>query len=159
MKPEEIVPTFKTCAGIPQGAFEHSAMVWCTFCGETLVQFREGVIAEAVLCPAPTLEEIIKGELKLVVQPYCGGEDKTRHDVTGLAVMMGQVRDDLTGSRRYLMEVCEYADLAKPDFDKTSRTAAEAALRAWLRMRGGKKPADGTQDGPISEEAQNENAK
>lgn len=134
MKIEELVPTLKTCSGIPGGHFDDSAFVWASACGEQTVLIREGLIDEAVLFPAPTLEEIVKGAGKLRLVPYKGGKAGD-HDgpATGIAVMMGEALDD-DGRKSYLMELCEYGALGKPDFPNSARGAAEAALVAWLRI-------------------------
>jgi hypothetical protein len=142
MNVNDLVPTLATCSRIPGDAFGETAFVWAAACGEKIVLIREGLTDEAVLCPAPTLEEIIKGHLKMRVQPYCGGDLEEKDRVaTGLAVLLGEATS-LLGRRSAIMEVCEYADIANPDFDKSHRSAAEAALLAWLRMKEAEKDGE-----------------
>ncbi len=55
---ENIVPSLEDCRKIPEGSFPNSALVWYSDKEGHFVQSRDPVLA-AIICPAPTLAEIM----------------------------------------------------------------------------------------------------
>lgn len=103
---EQLVPPLELCQQIPDGAFADSALVWVRMYRSQAIGLdeRDGC-CEEIVCPAPTLEEIMK---KLP-------------DMTSIQFIDTYPHWEIT---------CPYTDTT-PCGDKV---AAADMLRLWLRL-------------------------
>ena len=132
---KRIVPSATLCRQIPRGSFEDSIFVWNdSDTGESVTLRRVAEVSvDEPLYPAPTLEEILKGNPVFWIRPYSGKQiGDCEKSTTGMAVLYGHTKSN-SGHKSYKLELCEYRDIQDADSESSHKTGASAALKAWLR--------------------------
>ena len=112
-KLESLVPPLDLCRQIPPGAFDDSALVWERNIGldrteyDPVINTRKNALCHHVICPAPTLAEIM-AELP----PKSGPVARSENDGTWTVIYWDKLHD----------------------FRANDANPAAAALQLWLSL-------------------------
>ncbi len=121
MNIDDIVPPLELCKLIPEGEFEESALYWGELLGAQSVFPREcgdcdtfGVIqTEHIICPAPTLQEILEELHKLQKDVFLKWSETAYHE--------------------WLVNAYTHNS---DDYQAHDRSLVIAAMKVWLKMKG-----------------------